>query len=591
MDLAAAQQVLKTVFGYDEFRPGQKAVIEHVLAGDSSLAIMPTGGGKSLCYQIPAMLFSGITVVVSPLISLMKDQVDALNDSGIPATFINSSVDWPEIQQRLAVLHNGDYKLVYIAPERLDSEAFVQALARLPIDLLAVDEAHCISQWGHDFRPSYLTLSHAIEQLPSQPQVLALTATATTQVARDICQQLRIDPQNEVNTGFARDNLNLTVVKDQDTDRYILDYLQVNQGEAGIIYASTRKEVERLTKLLTKQHVTAAAYHAGLSDEQRQQNQEDFLYDRIQVMVATNAFGMGIDKSNVWFVIHAQVPGTLEAYYQEAGRAGRDGLPSEAILVYHAQDLQVQRFFIDQSEMDEEHRQRAYQKLQVMNHYANTEGCLQQFILQYFGEVSPVCGRCSNCLDERESQDVTTAAQQVLSCVVRLRSRFGKGVVAQVLTGARNQRIRENNLTVLPTYGLMANQKQKAVGELIDFLTAAGYLQSVGGQYPTLQVTANGVAVLKGQEQVHRKMAQRVKRLVPEDTALFGKLRDLRRELAEEQHVPPFVIFSDKALHAMCEALPTDDDSFLAVKGVGQSKLDRYGEAFMAVIRENQDMD
>lgn len=591
MDLAAAQQVLKTVFGYDEFRPGQKAVIEHVLAGDSSLAIMPTGGGKSLCYQIPAMLFSGITVVVSPLISLMKDQVDALNDSGIPATFINSSVDWPEIQQRLAALHNGDYKLVYIAPERLDSEAFVQALARLPIDLLAVDEAHCISQWGHDFRPSYLTLSHAIEQLPSQPQVLALTATATTQVARDICQQLRIDPQNEVNTGFARDNLNLTVVNDQDTDRYILDYLQVNQGEAGIIYASTRKEVERLTKLLTKQHVTAAAYHAGLSDEQRQQNQEDFLYDRIQVMVATNAFGMGIDKSNVRFVIHAQVPGTLEAYYQEAGRAGRDGLPCEAILVYHAQDLQIQRFFIDQSEMDEEHRQRAYQKLQVMNHYANTEGCLQQFILQYFGEVSPACGRCSNCLDERESQDVTTAAQQVLSCVVRLRSRFGKGVVAQVLTGARNQRIRENNLTMLPTYGLMANQKQKTVGELIDFLTAAGYLQSVGGQYPTLQVTANGVAVLKGQEQVHRKMAQRVKRLVPEDTALFGKLRDLRRELAEEQHVPPFVIFSDKALHAMCEALPTDDESFLAVKGVGQSKLDRYGEAFMAVIRENQDMD
>ncbi|WP_143461716.1 DNA helicase RecQ [Levilactobacillus enshiensis] len=589
IDLAAAQQVLKTTFGYDEFRPGQRAVIEHVLAGDSSLAIMPTGGGKSLCYQIPAMLFAGITVVVSPLISLMKDQVDALNDSGIPATFINSSLEWPEIQERLAALHDGAYKLLYVAPERLDSAAFIQALGRLPIDLLAVDEAHCISQWGHDFRPSYLALSTAIEQLPTKPQVLALTATATEQVVDDIRQQLKIAPQNEVNTGFARDNLNLTVVKNQDTDRYILDYLKVNAGETGIIYASTRKEVERLTKMLTRHHVRTAAYHAGLPDEERRQNQEDFLYDRIQVMVATNAFGMGIDKSNVRFVIHAQVPGTLEAYYQEAGRAGRDGLPSEAILLYRAQDLQIQRFFIDQSEeMDEEHRQRSYHKLQVMNQYANTQGCLQQFILAYFGEDSEPCGRCSNCLDDREAQDVTTAAQKVLSCVVRLRSRYGKGIVAQVLTGAHNQRIRENHLEELPTYGIMQGQRQKSVGELIDFLSAAGYLQSVGGQYPTLQVTATGAAVLKGEEQVYRKMARQVKRLVPENDELFGKLRELRRSLAEEQHVPPFVIFSDKSLHGMCEVLPTNEAEFLSVKGVGQSKLEKYGATFMTVIRENK---
>ncbi|MFD1454860.1 DNA helicase RecQ [Levilactobacillus lanxiensis] len=586
MELAAAQKVLKTVFGYDEFRPGQKAVIEHVMAGDNSLAIMPTGGGKSLCYQIPAVLFDGITVVVSPLISLMKDQVDALNDSGIPATFINSSLDWPDIQERLNALHNGVFKLLYIAPERLDSAAFIQALSSLPIDLLAVDEAHCISQWGHDFRPSYLALSTAIEQLPTHPQVLALTATATVQVATDIRQQLRIDEANEVNTGFARDNLNLTVVKDQDTDRYILDYLKVNQGEAGIIYASTRKEVDRVTKLLQRHHIDVAPYHAGLDEDVRRQNQEDFLYDRVQVMVATNAFGMGIDKSNVRFVIHAQVPGTLEAYYQEAGRAGRDGLPSEAILLYRASDLQIQRFFIDQSEMDEEHRQRSYRKLQVMNRYANTQGCLQQFILHYFGEESEPCGRCSNCLDDREAQDVTTDAQKILSCVIRLRSRYGKAVVAQVLTGAHNQRVRENHLDEVTTYGIMQGQRQKAVGELIDFLTAAGYLASVGGQYPTLKVTAEGGAVLKGDEQVFRKMARQVKRLAPEDDELFGQLRALRRELAEAIGKPPFVIFSDKTLHAICEALPTDDQSFLDVKGVGQSKLDKYGEEFMAIIRE-----
>ncbi|WP_407886696.1 DNA helicase RecQ [Levilactobacillus sp. N40-8-2] len=588
MDLAAAQHILKTTFGYDDFRPGQQAIIAHVMAGENSLAIMPTGGGKSLCYQIPALMFDGITVVVSPLISLMKDQVDALNDSGVPATFINSSVDWPDIQERLAGLHNGDYKLLYVAPERLDSAAFLQALGQLPVDLLAVDEAHCISQWGHDFRPSYLALSTAIEQLPTQPQVLALTATATEQVAADICQQLRIDPQNEVNTGFARDNLDLTVVKDQDTDRFILDYLQVNQGETGIIYASTRKEVTRLTTLLTRHHVKAAAYHAGLSDDERRTNQEDFLYDRIQVMVATNAFGMGIDKSNVRFVIHAQVPGTLEAYYQEAGRAGRDGLPSEAILLYRAQDLQIQHFFIDQSERDESNKQREYQKLQVMSQYANTQGCLQQFILAYFGEDSEPCGRCSNCRDDREAQDITVSAQKVLSCVVRLRSRFGKGIVAQVLTGAHNQRVRDNHLEDISTYGIMNGQRQKSVGELIDFLTAAGYLQSVGGQYPTLAITQEGVGVLKGETQVFRKMARKAKRLAPVDDELFGKLRELRHQLAEDQHVPPFVIFSDRSLHGMCEVLPQDDEAFLSVKGVGQSKLEKYGEAFMAIIREDQ---
>ncbi|MFD1419658.1 DNA helicase RecQ [Lactiplantibacillus songbeiensis] len=585
MDLAAAQQVLKTTFGYDEFRPGQKAVIEQVLAGQNTLAVMPTGGGKSLCYQIPALLFDGLTVVVSPLISLMKDQVDALNDNGIAATYINSSMSHQEIYQRMQELRSGDYTLLYIAPERLDSSQFVQDLGQLPIKLLAIDEAHCISQWGHDFRPSYLALSTAIEQLPTHPQVLALTATATEQVAQDICQRLAIAPDHEVNTGFARDNLNLAVVKDQDTDRYILDYLKANAGEAGIIYASTRKEVARIASLLNHHQVKAAMYHAGLDDDVRRKNQEDFLYDRVQVMVATNAFGMGIDKSNVRFVIHAQVPGTLEAYYQEAGRAGRDGLPSEAILIYRASDAQIQHFFIDNSEMDEEHKHRSYRKLQVMSQYANTQGCLQQFILKYFGETSEPCGRCSNCTDDREAQDITTNAQKVLSCVVRLHSRFGKGVVAQVLTGANNQRIRDSNLSELSTYGIMAGQRQKSVGELIEFLTAAGYLQSVGGQYPTLAVTQTGVEVLKGSTQVYRKTARTVERAVPVNGALFEQLRTLRRNLAEAQHVPPFVIFSDKTLHSMCDLLPENDDDFLEVRGVGANKLEKYGETFMETIR------
>ncbi|VDG17765.1 DNA helicase RecQ [Lactiplantibacillus mudanjiangensis] len=585
MDLAAAQQVLKTTFGYDEFRPGQKAVIEQVLAGENTLAVMPTGGGKSLCYQIPALLFNGLTVVVSPLISLMKDQVDALNDNGIAATFINSSLDYQSIQQRLNELRAGDYTLLYIAPERLDSPQFIRDLGQLPIDLLAIDEAHCISQWGHDFRPSYLALSTAIEQLPTHPQVLALTATATEQVAQDICERLSIAPDDEVNTGFARDNLDLAVVKDQDTDRYILDYLKANQGEAGIIYASTRKEVARITTLLQHKQIKATMYHAGLDDEVRRQNQEDFLFDRVQVMVATNAFGMGIDKSNVRFVIHAQVPGTLEAYYQEAGRAGRDGLPSEAILMFRPNDIQLQHFFIDQSEMDDEHKHRAYQKLQVMTQYANTQGCLQQFILNYFGEKSAPCQRCSNCRDDREAQDITTNAQKVLSCVVRVHSRFGKGVIAQVLTGANNQRIRDLDLKGLPTYGIMADQRQKSVTELVDFLTAAGYLQSIGGQYPTLTVTKTGVGVLKGETKVYRKTAQTVKAAAPVNDALFEQLRTLRRQLAEDQQVPPFVIFSDKTLHSMCDLLPATDAEFLNVRGVGANKLDKYGETFMQTIR------
>lgn len=577
------KELLAEKFGYTHFRKGQEEIIQKILHKENVLGIMPTGGGKSICYQLPALVLEGLTLVISPLISLMKDQVDSLNEVGIPAAFINSTLSNLEMNERVRKAARGEIKLLYVAPERLESADFRELLRYVPIELLAVDEAHCISQWGHDFRPSYLRLAETIQNFNQQPTIIALTATATPQVADDISRLLNIPKENEIKTGFARENLSFQVIKDQ-KDLYLLEYLKLNKGQSGIIYASTRKEVERLYHLLDHHEFSVGKYHGGLNDSERQKNQEDFLFDRIEVMIATNAFGMGINKSNVRFVIHAQIPGNLESYYQEAGRAGRDGLPSEAVLLYAPQDLQVQKFFIEQSQSETTYQQNEYTKLREMNQYAHTQMCLQRFILKYFGEDQPDCGKCSNCLDEREQVDITTDTQKVLSCVKRMGEKFGKALVAKVLTGSNDQKIKQWRFEQLPTYGLMKEYSQKEVSGLIDYLTAEHYLVPSEGQYPLLSVSEQGISVLLGKQEVYRKQAP-VKQLVADDE-LFEKMRSLRSQLAQEKNLPPYVIFSDKTLTELAEKQPQTSLEFLQIKGVGKSKLDNYGEQFLALLRK-----
>lgn len=578
--------LLKQYFGYDEFRPGQKEIIQKVIDQENVLGIMPTGSGKSICYQLPSLLLDGLTVVVSPLISLMKDQVDAANQLGIPATFINSSLDGYETARRFQEIDRQQYRLLYIAPERFIMPDFIQAMNRWNVCMIAIDEAHCISQWGHDFRPSYLQMAKQLDQLPNQPVIVALTATATIQVAADIKRLLKIPDGNHIQTGFERENLRFQVVKDQKKEQYLVEYLKVNKNQSGIIYAATRKEVDRIYHLLKKFGFSIGRYHGGLKENERTAMQEAFLYDRLQLIVATNAFGMGINKSNVRFVIHYQIPGSLEAYYQEAGRAGRDGLSSEAILLFAPQDIQVQKFFIQQSQREEEQKEKEYEKLKAMTEYAYIESCLQQYILNYFGETSSPCNRCGNCLDDREIVEVTTQAQMVLSCLKRMGENYGKQMLMKVLAGSKEQKLRALGFERLSTYGLMKNQSQKETMQLIEYLISNGYLLTVNGEYPILKVTERGIQVLKGQEAVYRKEPKKVQQLSDEETdTLFEVLRELRTDLASEAGVPPYVVFSDSTLKEMSRIRPSSRLEMLQIKGVGQSKLDKYGEAFLSRIK------
>ena len=592
------ETILKETFGYDQFRTGQLSVINKVLAHKHALAIMPTGGGKSITYQLPAMMFEGLTLVISPLISLMKDQVDGLNTLGIPATFLNSTVDGQEQAQRMSDLRHGVYKMLYVAPERLEVPSFFSFVQQLPVDLIAIDEAHVLSQWGHDFRPSYLNILPLLSEIPGNPAILGLTATATERVRENLQELLGVSDDDTVLTGFARDNLALKIVRNQDKRDYIAKYLRENADQTGIIYAATRKQVDELTAYLNKIGIHAARYHAGLSEKERQKQQEAFLYDESPVIVATNAFGMGINKPNVRYVIHYSVPGNIEAYYQEIGRAGRDGLPAEAILLYAPQDIHLQEFFVQKSEGSEAYKQNEYDKIREMNAYANTQTCLPRYLLQYFGEtVTQDCGRCSNCLDERELVDVTVDAQKVLANVMRMNQRFGKTMVAKVLKGSNDASVKKYEyLRDLPTFGLMKERTLKDLTQFIDYLTADGYLRFEGAEYPVLKVTKLGADVLQGQGNVTKRLekvrilrqsaTQEGLKLSDDDNRLFAQLKEKRLVLAREAGIPPFLIFSDKTLMAMAQNRPQTNEAFLAISGVGEKKFDIYHDDFAAVIND-----
>ena len=594
-------QVLEQAFGYSSFRSGQEALIDAQLAGRDAFGVMPTGGGKSLCYQIPALLSPGVTLVVSPLISLMKDQVAALKKAGVAAAYINSSLTPEQIRAVYRHLLAGDYKLVYIAPERLLTEGFLAAVRQLRIAILAVDEAHCISQWGQDFRPSYLKIVDFLDQLGDRPVVSAFTATATPRVREDVERILRLRDPLRVVTGFDRPNLYFEVLKPRQKPATLLALVRERQGKSGIVYCATRNKVEKMCALLQKNGVAATRYHAGLSDEERRADQDDFVHDRCPVIVATNAFGMGIDKSNVAYVIHYNMPQSMEAYYQEAGRAGRDGADAECILLYSAGDIRTARFLIENRSQpgdvpDEQRRQIMRQelaRLEQMIGYCKTPDCLRGYILSYFGEQHGAhCGRCGNCGEAGEEQDITTQAKMILSCVKRMQDHTGSAprvaLLVRTLRGSRDQRIQEQGLDTLSTYGLIKNISRDALRAMVERLDALGYLQ-IGPPHESVTLTARAGAVLFHGETVCmpvRKAARAAKRVdgLTPDEGLLDALKALRLRIATDENLPAYIVFSNATLQDMASKKPTNIAEFLEVSGVGSYKAEQYGPRFLAEI-------
>lgn len=609
-----AHDTLKHYFGYDSFREGQKNIIDSIMEGRDVLAIMPTGAGKSICYQVPALMLSGITIVVSPLISLMQDQVKALNEAGIHAAYINSSLTEGQINKALSLAAGGRYKIIYVAPERLETYGFLEFSRQADISMVTVDEAHCISQWGQDFRPSYLKIVDFVDGLDKRPIVSAFTATATEEVKNDILCILKLNNPDVTVTGFDRENLYYSVEHVHKKDDFVVDYVEKHPNDSGIIYCSTRKNVDKVFEILFKKGVAVTKYHAGLDTGTRKDNQDDFIYDRTPVIVATNAFGMGIDKSNVRYVIHYNMPQSMENYYQEAGRAGRDGENSQCILLFSAQDIMINKFLLDNKDfsgLDEEDallvRQHDMQRLKAMEGYCRTTGCLRNYILNYFGEkVGKPCDNCGNCHREYTQTDMTMQARKVVECVKEMRGRYGLVIVVGTLMGADRARLKEIGADNYKSYGALNDCNEATIRSLISQLIEEGYLCQTDDRYSVLKL--GDVSALEN-EDTHvvlrtyeskqpvrtgkpkkpaRQKARSTDALTAAGYKLFEQLRKLRLELAKEEAVPPYIIFSDKTLIDMCVKLPKNEYDMLNVSGVGENKFKKYGARFLEVINSFQ---